>query len=570
MTTEAPADGTAAATARHVPWGIALAAIVGAEFMLQLDGTIINVAMPALRADLHLTVPAGSWVLNGFFVAFGGLLLLSGRLGDVLGHWRVFLAGVGLVTVASLLAGLAPDYPVLIAGRVLQGGGAALAGPAGLALLAITFQGERQQRAFGLYSTVTGLGASAGLVLGGLLTWSGDWRLCLLINAPIGAAIIVFALLAGDPGATASRGQSLGAPRAALFTVALTGGIYGLVSSSENGWSYIWTVVPVAVAVVALALALVLDSRAGRPLLPGRIFASRARAGAFISLLLLACVLTGFLFFTAQYLHAVLGYDELETGLAVLPFALALLIATQLLTKQVSRVPLPARGVAGLALVVAGLAWLATINSHTTYAAGVLPQIVILGLGVGLAIVPFNMIVLTTVNPEDAGVTAGILQAALTVGGALGLAVLLIPFSAGHVGVTADGTSRVFIWGVVIAAVALALSLVLWFGPGTRKPAAPQGRESAEQGALSSTEGNERLPEAPRAICRSPGAAAQARRWPPELRRHPPGGEGRVRVPGHRGLAGGHSAQRRGGHRHLVRSLRHQGGADRGGRPRGT
>jgi hypothetical protein len=262
--------------------------------------------------------------------------------------------------------------------------------------------------------------------------------------------------------------------------VFLTGGIYGLVSSSENGWSYTWTVVPLAVAVVALVLALVLDSRASRPLLPGQIFASRARAGAFISLLLLACVLTGFLFFAAQYLHAVLGLDELQTGLALLPFTLALLLATMLLPKPVASLPLPVRGVAGLALVIAGLAWLGTINSHTTYATGVLPQIVILGLGVGLAIVPFNMIVLTTVNPADMGVTAGMLQAALTVGGSLGLAVLLIPFSAGHAGVTAVGTSHVFIWAVVIAAVALALALVLWFGPGTRKPAAPQVSESVE------------------------------------------------------------------------------------------
>ncbi|GAA4386355.1 hypothetical protein GCM10023088_57200 [Actinomadura verrucosospora] len=161
--------------------------------MLQLDGTIMNVGLPGAQTDLDLGVTSASWVLNSFFLAFGGLLLLAGRLGDVLGHRRVFLFGVSLVGASSLLAGLAPNFPVLLVGRALQGAGAAIAGPTGLALLTIEFEGERQQKAFGLYATVSSLGAAAGMILGSVLTWAGDWRWTLLVNVPVALAIVLIA-----------------------------------------------------------------------------------------------------------------------------------------------------------------------------------------------------------------------------------------------------------------------------------------------------------------------------------------------------------------------------------------
>lgn len=168
-----------------------LLAVVGAEFMLQLDGTIVNVALPGLRTDLDLGVSEASWVVNGFFLAFAGLLLPAGRLGDLLGHRRLFLWGVGLVGAASLLAGLAPNLPVLVAGRALQGAGAAVAGPAGLALLTREFTGPRRERAFSLYAVVTGLGAVSGMLLGALLTWLGDWRWTLLVNVPVALTVVL-------------------------------------------------------------------------------------------------------------------------------------------------------------------------------------------------------------------------------------------------------------------------------------------------------------------------------------------------------------------------------------------
>lgn len=458
-------------TPRDVPdrgWALALAAIVGAEFMLQLDGTIVNVALPTLQSDLHLTVAGGSWVPNGFFLAFGGLLLFAGRLGDVLGHRRVFLAGIGLVVVASLVAGLAPNLEVLLAGRILQGAGAAICGPTGLALLAIVFQGERQQRAFGLYSTVTGLGASAGMVLGGLLTWVGDWRWSLLVNVPIGLVLAVVAARALGLRDETRRSRSLGLPSALLSTATLTTAVYGLVHAAEKGWGDRWTLAALGAAVVLAVILLLVDRRSAEPLLPLAVLAGRERAGAFLNLVLLAAVLTSFLIYLVQYLQGVLHLDALRSGLAILPFGLALLVSTQILTSYIAKIGLKTRAVAGLVVVLAGVAWLTRLDGGSTYLTGVLPALVVMGLGVGVAIIPFNMIVLTTAPPEYAGVTAGVLQTALTIGGSLGLAAMLIPLTQGSGGL-AETISSVFVWAAAALVIALLVALVFWYRPGARR-----------------------------------------------------------------------------------------------------
>ncbi|KAB8180372.1 MFS transporter [Microbispora catharanthi] len=452
-------------------WALALAAIVGAEFMLQLDGTIVNVALPALQSDLGLSVAGGSWVPNGFLLAFGGLLLFAGRLGDALGHRRVFLAGLGLIVVASLVAGLAPNAAVLIAGRVLQGAGAAVAGPTGLALLAIVFRGELQQRAFGLYSTVTGLGASAGMVLGGVLTWAGDWRWSLLVNVPIGLVVAALAARALGVRDEATRSRSLGLPRvpgmrsALLSTATLAAAVYGLVHAAEKGWGDRWTPTALGAAVVLAAVLLLVDRRAAEPLLPLAVLAGRERAGAFAGLLLLAAVLTGFLIYLVQYLQGVLHLDALRSGLAILPFGLALLVSTQILTARIAAVGLRTRALLGLAVVLAGAAWLTRLDGGSAYAADVLPALVVMGLGVGVAIIPLNMIVLTTVPAEYAGVAAGLLQTALTIGGSLGLAAMLIPLGANGL---AEGISSVFAWACGALVAALLVVAASWYRPGVR------------------------------------------------------------------------------------------------------
>lgn len=464
-TTTGDVSAGPAPNGRRDTWTLALAAIVGAEFMLQLDGTIVNVALPALQADLHLSVAGGSWVPNGFLLAFGGLLLFAGRLGDVLGHRRVFLAGIGLVVVASLVAGLAPNPQVLIAGRVLQGAGAAVCGPTGLALLAIVFTGERRQRAFGLYSTVTGLGASAGMVLGGVLTWAGDWRWSLLVNVPIGLAVIALAARALGVRDEATRRRPLGLPGVLLSAAALTCAVYGLVRAAEQGWGDPWTLASLGAAVVLAAALPPVDGRAAEPLLPLAVVAGRERGGAVAALLLLAAVLTGFLVYLVQYLQGVLGFDALRSGLAILPFGLALLVSTQILARRVAGIGLKTRATLGLAVVLAGAAWLTRLDGGSTYAAVVLPALVVMGLGVGVAIVPLNMIVLTTAPREYAGVAAGVLQTALTIGGSLGLAAMLIPLGAGGL---AGGISSVFAWACGALVLALLVAGVCWWRPRAR------------------------------------------------------------------------------------------------------
>ncbi|MEU7916608.1 MFS transporter [Microbispora bryophytorum] len=455
---------------RDRAWALALAAIVGAEFMLQLDGTIVNVALPALQSDLGLSVAGGSWVPNGFLLAFGGLLLFAGRLGDVLGHRRVFLAGVGLIVVASLVAGLASNVQALLAGRVLQGAGAAVAGPTGLALLAIVFRDERRQRAFGLYSTVTGLGASAGMVLGGVLTWAGDWRWSLLVNVPIGLVVVALAVRALGVRDAATRPRALGVSSALSSAGSVTAAVYGLVHAAEKGWGDRWTLTALGAAVVLAGMLLLADRRAAEPLLPLAVLAGRERAGAFAGLLLLAAVLTGFLIYLVQYLQGVLHLDALRSGLAILPFGLALLVSTQILTARIAAVGLKTRALLGLAVVLAGTAWLTRLDVGGAYAADVLPALVVMGLGVGVAIVPLNMIVLTTAPAEHAGVAAGLLQTALTIGGSLGLAAMLIPLGADGL---AEGISSVFAWACGALVAALLIVAASWYRPRARNRREP-------------------------------------------------------------------------------------------------
>ncbi|MFE9427583.1 MFS transporter [Kitasatospora sp. NPDC006697] len=464
MTTETVSDQGSVPAASKEPWALTLLAIVGAEFMLQLDGTVVNVALPTLQHDLGVSVSTATWVPNAFFLAFGGLLLLAGRLGDALGHRRVFVSGIALVVVASLVAGLAPNLPVLLVGRALQGAGAAIAGPTGLALLAIVFDGDRRQRAFGLYSTVTGLGASAGMLLGGLLTWVGDWRWSLLVNVPVGLVLIAVAVRALGTERGTTRSRSLALPSAVLVTLAVGTAVYGVVNAAGHGWGATGSWLPLVVSAVLWIALAGLDARTADPLLPRQLFADRRRAGAFLNLLLLAAVLTGFLIYLVQYLQTVLGYNALESGLAILPFGAALLVSTQLLTKHIARFDLVTRAIGGLVVILAAVAWLSALDGGSSYATGVLPQIVLLGLGVGVAIIPINMIILTTAPPEYAGVTAGVLQTALTIGGSLGLAVLLIPATAGHRGLAAD-ISGVFGWASGITALAVLVSLAFWARP---------------------------------------------------------------------------------------------------------
>ncbi|MEZ0076047.1 DHA2 family efflux MFS transporter permease subunit [Planotetraspora sp. GP83] len=464
MTTELRAGESPGQVSASRVLGLVLVAIVGCEFMLQLDATIVAVALPGLQSDLGLSPGALSWVINGFVLPFGGVLLLGGRLGDLFGHRTVFLAGTLLLAAASLLAGLAPNFGWLIAGRALQGIAAALAGPAGLALLSTTFTGERQQRAFAVYSTVTGLAAAAGMILGGVLTWAADWRWTLLVNAPIGLLIALLGVRTITPGEKPAGRASLDLPGALLSIVGMTAVVYGFVRVADHGWRNTVALSSLIAGVIVLALFVLLEARTAAPMLPLRVFSHRARAGAFLNLALLAFVLTGFLFFLAQFLQRVLHLDPLVTGLAFLPFGLALLVTARSAPKLLTKVEPKVLALIGLALITAATLWLSRVNANSEYLTAVLGPIIILGFGAGAAIVPFNIIILSETPAEDAGITSGVLQASLSVGGALGLAVLLTLF-AGEGSHVASGVSHVFTGAAVTAGAAILVSLAAWFIP---------------------------------------------------------------------------------------------------------
>lgn len=304
-----------------------------------------------------------------------------------------------------------------------------------------------------------------------MLTWAGQWRWSLLVNVPIGLAIVLIGLRVLGPRGEATRQRPLAVPSAALVVAAVTALVHGLVRAAGHDWADTWTIVSLVIFAALIPVLIAVDARTAEPLLPRRVFASRQRVGGFVTLLLLAAVLTSFLVYLNQYLQTVLGFGPLRTGLAILPFGLPLLLVTQLLTKYLAKVDLKVRAVGGIILVLGGILWLSRLDGSSHYAADVLPQIIILGIGVGIAIVPFTMIVLSTAPPEDTGVTAGVLQTSLTVGGSVGVAVLLIPFTAGT-GRVADTISKVFLWGAGIALVQLVVAVLFWFGPGSRRKTA--------------------------------------------------------------------------------------------------
>jgi EmrB/QacA subfamily drug resistance transporter len=445
---------------------LTLVALVGAEFLLQLDGTVLNVAVPEIQQRFGVGITTGSWVLNAFYLVFGGFLLLAGRLGDVLGHRRVFLTGIGLLTAASLLAGLAPTLELLLLGRGMQGLGAALAGPTALALLTALFDGEHRARAFAVYSTVTGLGAATGMILGGALTSAAGWRWAILVNVPLGLAILAVARAALPWQATGEH-RSIGVLSAILVTAGLGSGVYGLVHAAETGWSDPLTLGALGTAAILIGVLVGVDRRQPDPLLPGRIFRHRVRLGGILALLLLAATLGAYLFFLAQYLAEGLGFPPILVGAALLPFAAALLLGTQIVNRFLGRLDLPLRGVLGLVVLAAGLGWLSLVDDGAGYPTAVLPALVVIGVGVGVAIVPFNLLVLTSADPADTGVTAGIAQSALTLGGLVGIAVLLLPFT-GTTGETAPYATA-FAWCAGTAVVGVLLAVGVWFGPGSRQ-----------------------------------------------------------------------------------------------------
>ena len=397
----------------------ALAVLVGCQLMVGLDGTVVAIALPAIRSGLGFSAAALPWVVTAYALAFGGLLLLGGRAGDLLGRRRMLVAGVAVFTVASLAGGLAPTASVLLAARVVQGAGAAVAAPSALALLATVFSGPARVRALALFSAAAGGSLALGLVLGGALTGL-SWRWVMIVTVPIGVALLVLAprVLPEPP----RRPVRLDLPGALLATLSTTALTYGLLHATASGWR---SSVPVLVSgLVLLGLLFVVEARVAAPLIPPRLLADRVRAGAYTVALLVPAGMYATFFFLTQYTQDVLGYRPVRAGLAFLPMALAMVVTTRLVPAVLRRTGPRALAVAGPLTMAAGLSWLTRLTPGSGYPSGVLGPLVLIGLGVGATFAPLAAIVLGSVPAEDAGAASGVLQTLQWAGASLGLAVL--------------------------------------------------------------------------------------------------------------------------------------------------
>jgi EmrB/QacA subfamily drug resistance transporter len=396
------------------------------QLMIILDGTVVTVALPTIQGDLGFSQAGLAWVMNSYLIAFAGLLLLAGRIGDLIGSKRVFLAGLGLFTAASLLCGMATSAEVLIAGRFLQGVGGALASAVILGMIVGLFPAPGEQaRAMGVYSFTSASGASIGLILGGVITQTVGWHWAFLINVPIGLVSLAFAgrLLAGQKGMGLGNGADvLGA---VLVTAGLSLGVYTIVQTAEPRAELARTLILAAVSVLLLAAFVLRQARIANPLLGLHIFRKRQVTVANVVVVLLFAAGFGFQFTTALYVQRVLGYDSLTTGLAFLPAPLlnavmSLTIAPRLTVRFGPRVML---GV-GLAAFLAALLWISQAPVDGSYVVNVAPVLAVMGAGIGLAIPAAIMLAMSDAEPRDAGLASGLNNTAQQAGAAVGTAVL--------------------------------------------------------------------------------------------------------------------------------------------------
>ncbi len=414
---------TLARPARTRP-GLALAIIVTCQLMLMLDATVMNVALPRIRADLGFT-PAGlSWVLNAYTLVFGGLLLLGGRAGDLFGRRRMFLGGVAVFTAASVLGAMADSAGWLLFARILQGLGAAAAGPSTLALITSTFTEPRDRvRALSVFSGVASAGFAIGLIVGGLLTEWFSWRAVLFINLPFGLAILALAPRhIREPQRHPAR---LDLPGALTATAGTASVVYGFIRVAGAGWSDRTALVSLIAGAALLATFLAIEVRTREPLMPLHLFTDRNRAAGYLNFFFGPMAMMSAFFFLTQFLQDVAGYSSLTTGFAFLPLAVVLFTTSRLMPRWLPTWGPKPFAIAGTVLMVVGLAWLTRLTPSSDYLPGLLGPMVVLGLGGGLAFAPLNVVIMSTVRPADAGAAGGVLQTMQQVGSTLGLAVLV-------------------------------------------------------------------------------------------------------------------------------------------------
>ncbi|RTL44397.1 MAG: MFS transporter [Burkholderiales bacterium] len=421
-----PYPTTASGTARR---GAVLLLVLASYLMIVLDISIVFTGLPRIRDSLGFSPATLSWVHTAYTLSFGGLLMAGARAGDLLGRKRMFMLGLAVFVAASLAIGLAQSPAFLVAARAVQGLGSAILAPATLALLSVTFpEGAERSRALGWYGATAGVGASIGMVLGGVLADLLSWRVGFFINVPLGLALIWGARC--HVAETPRQTGRLDMPGAALSTLGMVGLVYGLVEAAETGWFALHSWMPLLAAVLLLGAFFVHEARTAQPLLPLGLFKDRVRSGAYAARLLFLAGVIGFWFYLTQYLQGVLGMRPLQAGLAFLPATLLQLLTAMSVSRLTYRFGNDRVLAAGVALTAAGMAWLAQVSAHSSYFANVALPMAVLGIGQGLALSPLTIAGVAGVAPQDAGAASGLVNASHQLGGSVGLALLVVVFSA--------------------------------------------------------------------------------------------------------------------------------------------
>ena len=471
-------------------WAALIVLCVG-FFMIVLDATVVNVALPSIQEELGFSQSSLAWVVNAYMIAFGGLLLLAGRLGDLIGRRRVFLAGLVGFTVASMVCGVAQSQEVLVAARFVQGVAGAMASAVILGMIVTMFpEPGEQARAIGIYGFVASGGGSAGLLAGGVLTDVINWHWIFFINVPIGIAtgLLALRLIEDDEGIGLREGaDGLGA---VLVTASLMLGVYTIVGAAEHGWGSTRTLVLGAVSLALLAAFLVRQARVENPLVPLRIFRSRSVSVANVVQVLSIAGMFGLFFLGALYLQRVLGYDPIEVGLAFLPTTLAMGVMSVRYSAPLAARFGPRRVIlAGMTLILAGLALFAPVPVDGSFALNVLPSMLLMGVGAGAAFPAIVTLAMSAATPRDAGLASGLVNTTAQVGGALGLAVLATlaadrsdTLLAGGTG-TAEALTQGYRLALIVAValVAAAIAVVLGVLRRDPEPVAPRHGEPAPQ-----------------------------------------------------------------------------------------
>jgi EmrB/QacA subfamily drug resistance transporter len=406
------------------PW-LVLVLVCMAQFMVVLDATIVNVALPSIQRDLHMSEADLQWIVNAYALTFGGFLLLGGRAGDLMGRKRVFLVGVVVFTGASLLNGLAPTSEFLIVFRGLQGLGAAMIAPAALSIITTTFaEGAERTKAMGVWAAIAVGGGAVGLVLGGILVETLSWPWIFFVNIPVGIAVFLASLRYVPESRDEHVHQGFDLAGAATVTAGLVALVYGIVKAQEKGWGSAHTLGFGLLSLALLSAFVVIERRSAEPLVRLSIFRVRTIRAANVVMLFVASGIFAMFFFNTLYVQRVLGFSPIQAGLAFLPFTAGIVIGAGLAQRLVPRLGAREVPLIGMALAVAGLLLFLRLEPDGTYLSDLLPGIILVSIGMGLTFVPITLIATSGMPADDAGLASGLFNTSQQIGGALGLAIL--------------------------------------------------------------------------------------------------------------------------------------------------